>query len=85
VDGWLQGSKWARMHRKLTYTTYAVYPYLKWRERNARTFKYGQFTEEETVAKVQQLISCKFVYLASINCKLFGCKSYVVTGLAIGA
>jgi len=59
-------------------------------ERNARTFKYGQFTEEQTVAEqtvaeVQQLISCRLVYLSSINCKLSGCKSYVVTGLAMRA
>ena len=54
-------------------------------ERNARTFKYGQFTEEQTVAEVQQLISCRLVYLSSINCKLLGCKSYVVTGLAMRA
>ena len=44
-------------------------PIFDMEQRNARTFKYGQFTEEQTVAEVQQLISCRFVYLARINCK----------------
>jgi len=42
-------------------------PIFDMEERNARKFRYGQFTEEHIVAEVQQLISCRLcIWLALI-------------------